>query len=114
MEIDGKRYPLEGKCEDNGKLSAKLDGTRLEGRVIRSGNRIEVFLPGEHRCFELRNPPGIRAEEWIAVDGRQIAAVETEGAHLGQVPMDANPKPGTQQLAGDRPGCHADHGLTCR
>ena len=56
MEIDGKRRPLEGKDEDNGKVSAKLDGARLEGRVIRSGSRIEAFLPGEHRSFELHDP----------------------------------------------------------
>jgi 3-methylcrotonyl-CoA carboxylase alpha subunit len=56
MEIDGRLRPLEGRREDNGKVHAKLDGARLEGRVIRSGARIEVFLPGEHRCLELHDP----------------------------------------------------------
>jgi 3-methylcrotonyl-CoA carboxylase alpha subunit len=56
MEIDGKRRPLEGRREDNGKVVAKLDGTQLEGRVIRSGGRLEVFLLGEHRSFRLHDP----------------------------------------------------------
>ena len=56
MEIDGKYRPLEGRREDNGKVSAKLDGAHLEGRVIRSGSRIEVFLLGEHRSFQLHDP----------------------------------------------------------
>ena len=56
MEIDGKHRLLEGECGDKGKVSAKLDGARLDGRVIRSGRRIEVFLTGEHRSFELHDP----------------------------------------------------------
>jgi 3-methylcrotonyl-CoA carboxylase alpha subunit len=56
MEFDGKRRPLEGKGGDNGKVSAKLDGVRLDGRIIRSGSRIEVFVAGEHRSFRLHDP----------------------------------------------------------
>ena len=56
MESGGRRRPLEGRREENGKISAKLDGAHVEGRVIRSGSRIEVFLPGEHRSFRLHDP----------------------------------------------------------
>jgi 3-methylcrotonyl-CoA carboxylase alpha subunit len=46
---------LEGKREADGRLSAKIDGRRVLGRIVRSGNRIEVFLSGEHRSFELHD-----------------------------------------------------------
>jgi 3-methylcrotonyl-CoA carboxylase alpha subunit len=56
LEMAGRRLPLEGKREANGKLTAKLDGASLAGRVVRAGDRLEVFLPGEHRIFELHDP----------------------------------------------------------
>ena len=56
MESGSGRRLLEGKREADGKVSVKLDAARLEGRVIRSGSRIEVFLPGEHRSFLLHDP----------------------------------------------------------
>jgi 3-methylcrotonyl-CoA carboxylase alpha subunit len=46
----------DGRREPGGKLSAKVNGARVEGRVVRAGNKVDVFLPGEHRSFELRNP----------------------------------------------------------
>ena len=56
MEIGGKCRSLEGKREHSGKVSVMLDGAHLEGRVVRSGSRFEVFLPGEHRSFRLYDP----------------------------------------------------------
>jgi len=53
VEID---TTVEGRLEANGRLSAKIDGARLEGRVIRAGRKIDVFLLGEHCSFELHDP----------------------------------------------------------
>ncbi|HTQ75032.1 MAG TPA: acetyl/propionyl/methylcrotonyl-CoA carboxylase subunit alpha [Burkholderiales bacterium] len=53
VEIDAA---VEGKPEAGGRLSAKIDGARLEGRVIRAGKSFDVFLPGEHRTLELHDP----------------------------------------------------------
>jgi 3-methylcrotonyl-CoA carboxylase alpha subunit len=84
MEIDGKYRPLEGRREDNGKVSARLDGANLQGRVIRSGGRIEVFLPGEHRSLQLHDPldqdfeDGSRGGSLAAPLPGRIAAVLVE------------------------------------
>ena len=84
MEIDGKYRPLEGRREDNGKVSVELDGAHLEGRVIRSGGRIEVFLLGEHRSFQLHDPleqdfeDGSRGGSLAAPLPGRIAAVLVE------------------------------------
>jgi 3-methylcrotonyl-CoA carboxylase alpha subunit len=53
VEIGGA---LEGRREGDGRLSAKVDGKRVLGRVVRAGSRIEVFLSDEHRSFELHDP----------------------------------------------------------
>ncbi len=81
LEVAGRRLPLEGKREANGKLTAKLDGASLAGRVVRAGDRLEVFLPGEHRVFELRDPLAhdfeteSRSGELVAPLPGKIAAV---------------------------------------
>jgi 3-methylcrotonyl-CoA carboxylase alpha subunit len=69
VEIDG---PFEGRREADGKLSAKVDGTRVQGRAVRAGKKIEVFLPDEHRSFELHDPLGQDFE--AASHGGSLAA----------------------------------------
>ena len=47
---------FEGRREANGRLSVKVEGVRVEGRVVRAGRKIHVFLPGEHRSLEVHDP----------------------------------------------------------
>jgi len=89
LEIGGKRRALEGKREENGRLSARLDGDSLAGRVIRAGGRLEVFLPGEHRVLELHDPLAeefeaeIRDGELVApLPGRISAVLVAAGARV--------------------------------
>jgi 3-methylcrotonyl-CoA carboxylase alpha subunit len=55
VQADGSFDSTRGA---DGRLGATIDGTRVEGRVIRAGRKIDVFLPGEHRSLELRDPLG--------------------------------------------------------
>jgi len=56
LEIDGKRLPLRGTRDAQGRLSATLDGASFMGRVVHAGKRVEVFIPDEHRRLELHDP----------------------------------------------------------
>ncbi len=56
LELAGRRRALKGHLREDGRLLAQLDGVEILGRAIRSGNRIEVFLPGEHHILELHDP----------------------------------------------------------
>jgi 3-methylcrotonyl-CoA carboxylase alpha subunit len=55
VAIDGA---LDARREADGRLSVKVDGTRVLARVVRIGSRIDVFQSDEHRTFELHNPLG--------------------------------------------------------
>jgi len=56
LEIGGKRLPLRGNRDGQGRVSVTLDGASLTGRVVHAGRRVEVFLPDEHRSLELHDP----------------------------------------------------------
>ena len=86
VSIDGA---LEGRREADGRLSAKVNGVRVEGRVIRAGSRVEVFLSDEHRSLELHDP---LRQDWEAtarggnlaapLPGRIAAVLVEEGARV--------------------------------
>jgi 3-methylcrotonyl-CoA carboxylase alpha subunit len=48
----------EARLETDGRLSVKVGDARVAGRVVRTGKRVDVFLPGEHCSFELLDPLG--------------------------------------------------------
>jgi 3-methylcrotonyl-CoA carboxylase alpha subunit len=89
LEVRGRRRSLEGRREADGTLLAKLDGASLSGRVVRAGNRLEIFLPGEHRAFDLHDPLAetfdaeSRGGELVApLPGRIAAVLVQAGAEV--------------------------------
>jgi 3-methylcrotonyl-CoA carboxylase alpha subunit len=84
LDVGGRRRRLEGRLEANGGLVAKLDGVSVAGRVVRAGDRLEVFLPGEHRVLDLHDPLAAtfdaetRGGELVAPLPGKIAAVLVE------------------------------------
>jgi 3-methylcrotonyl-CoA carboxylase alpha subunit len=84
LDVGGRRLGLEGKREANGGLRAKLDGVSIAGRVVRARDRLEVFLPGEHRVLDLHDPLAAtfdaetRGGELVAPLPGKIAAVLVE------------------------------------
>jgi len=53
----GDRRRHVGRCERKGsKLILELDGAAVAGGVVRLGERIDVFLPGEHHTLHLYDP----------------------------------------------------------
>jgi 3-methylcrotonyl-CoA carboxylase alpha subunit len=56
LEFGGRRRDV-GRCERKGcKLTLDLDGAIVAGSVVRLGDRIDVFLPGEHHTLQLHDP----------------------------------------------------------
>jgi 3-methylcrotonyl-CoA carboxylase alpha subunit len=89
LEVGGQRRRLEGRLGANGGLRARLDGASLTGRVVRSGDRLEVFLLGEHRVLDLHDPfaeefeAEIRDGELMApLPGRIAAVLVVSGARV--------------------------------
>jgi 3-methylcrotonyl-CoA carboxylase alpha subunit len=84
LDVGGRRLGLEGGRAANGGLVAKLDGMSVAGRVVRAGDRLEVFLPGEHRVLDLHDPLAAtfdaetRGGELMAPLPGKIAAVLVE------------------------------------
>ena len=84
LDVGGRRLRLEGGRAANGGLVAKLDGVSFAGRVVRAGDRLEVFLPGEHRVLDLHDPLAAtfdaetRGGELVAPLPGKIAAVLVE------------------------------------
>ncbi|MGB7542099.1 MAG: acetyl/propionyl/methylcrotonyl-CoA carboxylase subunit alpha [Burkholderiales bacterium] len=56
LELGGRRRALDGRVRDDGRLAATLDDIAVLGRVVRSGSRFDVFLPGQHHRLELHDP----------------------------------------------------------
>jgi 3-methylcrotonyl-CoA carboxylase alpha subunit len=84
LDVGGRRLRLEGGREANGRLWVKLEGASIAGRVVRAGERLEVFLPGEHRVLDLHDPLAAtfdtesRGGELVAPLPGRIAAVLVE------------------------------------
>jgi 3-methylcrotonyl-CoA carboxylase alpha subunit len=84
LDVGGRHLELEGRRAASGGLAAKLDGVSVAGRVVRAGDRLEVFLPGEHRVLDLHDPLAAtfdaetRGGELVAPLPGKIAAVLVE------------------------------------
>ncbi len=77
LVIDGRRFEAEATLDEDGTLSARLDGIKLVARVVFSGARITIFFGGEDMTF-------------VAIDPREA---EDGGAHAGE--KLTAPMPGT-------------------
>jgi 3-methylcrotonyl-CoA carboxylase alpha subunit len=93
VEID---RALEGRREGDGRLSAKVEGKAVVGRVVRAGSRIDVFLSDEHRSFELHDP--LRQDFESASHGGNLAAPLPGRIAAVLVEPGAKVEPGTPLL----------------
>jgi 3-methylcrotonyl-CoA carboxylase alpha subunit len=90
--IEGRRFEAEATLDDDGTLSARLDGVRLAARVVFSGARIIVFHGGEDMTF-------------VEIDPRES---DTDSAHAGE--KLTAPMPGTVIALLVHPGEHVAKG----
>src|SRR5947209_1332806 len=56
LEFADKRRQVRSYRREERRLTARLEDATVEGSVVRVGNRIEVFLPGEHHVLEMHDP----------------------------------------------------------
>jgi 3-methylcrotonyl-CoA carboxylase alpha subunit len=68
---DGRRQ-VKGYRREDRRLTAQLEDATVEGRVVRLGSRIEVFLPGRHHTLEIHDP--LRQELAVEARGGELAA----------------------------------------
>src|SRR5437867_5033885 len=74
LEFAGRRRLVKSYRREDRRLTAQLEDGTVEGSVVRSGSRIEVFLPGRHHILEMHDPL------------RQELAVESSAGDL-EAPM---------------------------
>ena len=74
LEFAGRRRLVKSYRREDRRLTAQLEDGTVEGSVVRSGSRIEVFLHGRHHILEMHDPL------------RQELAVESSAGDL-EAPM---------------------------
>ncbi len=56
LEFADRRRQVRSCRREDCRLTVQLEDATVEGSVVRSGSRIEVFLPGRHHILEMHDP----------------------------------------------------------
>ncbi|MEP9379628.1 acetyl/propionyl/methylcrotonyl-CoA carboxylase subunit alpha [Aquabacter sp. CN5-332] len=72
LDLPGGQLSVEGVMDDDGTLTARLDGVRLRARVVRSGQRLTVFAAGTERSLD-HVDPRLASIEATGTAGRLVA-----------------------------------------